>query len=173
MLKFVDTLTAINRRIMLGVSMVCLILAMILVSADAISRKFGFTVPGAVSITELLIAGLVFGGIVYAQTAGVHLYVGLLDGLLPRSGILLTDLIGLLAGFVATAFVGWFGFLQAIDSWTFNEIAESAVDVPLWPSRFVLAVGCLLLCLQFVLDALRIILKREERHAKIALDSAT
>jgi TRAP-type C4-dicarboxylate transport system permease small subunit len=173
MLKVVNTLTAINRKVMLTLAMICLILAMVLVSADAISRKFGVTVPGAVSITELLIAGLVFGGIVYAQTAGVHLYVGLLDGVLSETAILVTDLIGLLAGFISIGIMGWYGFLQAIDSWEFNEIAESAIDVPLWPSRFLLAVGCLLLCLQFILDAVRLILSREKRRAIISLDSAT
>ena len=136
---------------------------MLVVSADAVGRKLGITVPGAVSVTELFIAGLVFGGIVYAQTNNFHLYVGLLDNALPPIGRLLTDLLGLLIGFIATAFIAWFGFLTAIDSWQVGEISESTIDVPVWPSRFILAVGSALLCLQFVLDGLHRVLRYDGR----------
>jgi len=172
MLAVAARLTAINRRTTLVLSLICLIMAMLFVSADAISRKFGFTVPGAVSITELFISGLVFGGIVYAQTNRTHLHVGLLDAVLSRRGRMMTDLFGLAVGFLATATIAWFGFLQAIDSWLDNEIAESSIDVPLWPSRLVLAAGSALLCLQFVLDAAGLILTRSGQETR-TLDSAT
>lgn len=163
MLAIVERLTATNRRITLSVSIVCLVLAMFLVSADAIGRKLGVTVPGAYSITELFISGLVFGGIVYAQANNIHLYVGMLDNVLPPIGRLLTDLLGLLVGFVATWLIAWFGFQTAIDSWNVGEISESTIDVPVWPSRFILAIGSLLLCLQFVLDGLRLVLTYKGR----------
>ena len=107
MLTIVDRLTALNRQVTLNLSAFCLVLSMLVVSADAIGRKLGITVPGAVSITELFIAGMVFGGIVFAQTNNMHLYVGLLDSALPPIGRLLTDLLGLLIGFVSTAFIAW------------------------------------------------------------------
>jgi TRAP-type C4-dicarboxylate transport system permease small subunit len=158
---------------MLGLSIVCLVLAMILVSADAITRKFGYSLPGGVPITELFIGGLVFGGIVYAQATGVHLYVGLLDGLLPRAGILATDYFGLLLGFVSTGLIAWYGFAQAYDSWILHEVAEGKIFAPYWPSRLVLAIGSLLLCLQFVLDAARLYLTGEKHRSTINVDSAT
>lgn len=163
MLTVVDRLTAFNRQVTLNLSAFCLVLSMLVVSADAIGRKLGITVPGAVSVTELFIAGMVFGGIVFAQTNNMHLYVGLLDSVLPPIGRLLTDLLGLLIGFVSTAFIAWFGFLTAIDSWEVGEISESTIDVPVWPSRFILAIGSLLLCLQFVLDAIRQMVKYDGR----------
>ena len=61
MLTVVDRLTALNRQVTLNLSAFCLVLSMLVVSADAIGRKLGITVPGAVSITELFIAGMVFG----------------------------------------------------------------------------------------------------------------
>ena len=158
MLAIIERLTTLNRRISLQVSVACLVVAMLLVSADAIGRKLGVTVPGAYSLTELFIAGLVFGGIVYAQIIKIHLHVGLLDNALPPIGRLLTDLFGLLIGLVSTALIAWFGFLSAVDSWGVGEISESTIDVPVWPSRFILAIGCLLLCLQFILDGLRRVL---------------
>jgi TRAP-type C4-dicarboxylate transport system permease small subunit len=167
MLKLVDRLTEINARAMLGLSIVCLLLAMILVSADAITRKFGYTLPGGVPITELFIGGLVFGGIVYAQTTGAHLYVGLLDGLLPRWGLIATDYFGLLMGFVATALIAWYGFAQAYDSWLVHEVEEGKINVPYWPSRLVLGLGSLLLCVQFVLDAMRLHLSGEKYRVPI------
>lgn len=173
MLKLVDRLTDLNAKAMLSLSIVCLLLAMILVSADAIARKIGIVLPGGVPITELFIAGLVFGGIVYAQATGVHLYVGLLDHLLPRAGILMTDYFGLFLGFVATALITWYGFAQAYDSWVLHEVADGKIDVPYWPSRLVLAIGSLLLCLQFVLDAIRLSITGEKHRATINVDSAT
>ncbi len=173
MLRTVDRLTDINRKLTLGLSIVCLVLAMLLVSADAISRKFGYVLPGGVPITELLIAGLVFGGIVYAQTTGVHLYVGLLDRVLPRQGLIVTDLLGLFLGFASTALIAWFGFLQAANSWMVHEVSRSSIEVPYWPSRAVLAVGSTLLCLQFVLDAIRLLLTGEDNRSKGRVDTAT
>ena len=163
MLAIVDRLTALNRRVTLNVSAFCLVLSMLVVSADAIGRKLGITVPGAVSVTELFIAGMVFGGIVFAQTNNIHLYVGLLDAALPPIGRFLTDLLGLLIGFISTAFIAWFGLLSALDSWDVGEISESTIDVPVWPSRLILAIGSALLCLQFVLDGLRCMLKYDGR----------
>ncbi|MCP8937758.1 TRAP transporter small permease [Alsobacter sp. SYSU M60028] len=173
MLKLVEKLTDLNARFMLGLSIICLLLAMVLVSADAISRKFGYALPGGVPITELFVAGLVFGGIVYAQANGVHLHVGILDGVLPRRGIVLTDYFGLLVGFVAIGIITWYGFAQAFDSWLSHEASDDKIKVPFWPSRFVLALGSLLLCLQFVLDATRLYLTGKMHRSLGNVDSAT
>jgi TRAP-type C4-dicarboxylate transport system permease small subunit len=172
MLDLINRLTGVNRKVTLMLSIFCLLMAMFFVSADAIARKMGITVPGAISITELFISGLVFGGIVFAQTNQTHLHVGVLDVFMTRSGRLVTDLLGLFVGLVSTGLIAWFGALQAFDSYKVNEIAESTIDFPLWPSRFILAFGSALLCIQFILDGMRLILTRKERETQ-TLDSAT
>lgn len=155
-------LSGFNRAVLLGVSVLCLILAMVLVSADALLRKFGTPIDGAVPITELLISGLVFFGIVVAQASGLHLRVTVIDKALSPLGRLLCDLLGLLITFFVTLLIGWYGALQALDSWVSNEITESAVDIPVWPARLMLVLGCALLCLQVLLDAAQCLLSYPE-----------
>jgi TRAP-type C4-dicarboxylate transport system permease small subunit len=159
MLAAIVKISELNRLVLLTVSVVCLILAMGLVSADAIMRKLATPIPGAIPFTEFLVSGLVFFGIVVAQSSGLHLNVTIIDKALSPLNRLCCDLFGLGITLFVTVLVGWFGTLQTLDSWMSNEVTESTIDVPVWPARFLLAFGCLLLALEVILNAIRLILR--------------
>jgi len=159
MLAAIVKISELNRVVLLTVSVVCLILAMGLVSADAIMRKVATPIPGAIPFTELLVSGLVFFGIVVAQSSGLHLNVTIIDRTLSPLNRLCCDLLGLGITLFVTMLIGWFGALQTFDSWMSNEVTESTIDVPVWPARFLLAFGCLLLAIEVLLNAIRLILR--------------
>lgn len=51
---------------------------------------------------------------------------------------------------------GWAFFL---DAWTFNELDDSALGHPMWPPKFALFVGCFLITLRGIFEAIDALFK--------------
>lgn len=108
-------------------------------------------VPGPRELTESTMVLIVFGALAYAQIRRSHIRVELVYFQMPPRVRAVMDVITDLA---AIAFYGLI-LQQAIGeaqySLRINEATVGLIRFPLWPARFILAVGCALMILQLAL----------------------
>jgi TRAP-type C4-dicarboxylate transport system permease small subunit len=84
------------------------------------------------------------------------------------------ELVSLLIGCVATAYLAWSACLFTYESWEFNDMAQGMLPMPLWIPQLSFAFGSVLLWVA-VVDELILVMRGEtptfvraveERHAK-------
>lgn len=138
---------------------------MVLVVANALSRFFlNAPIVGTLEITESTLCVLIFLSVGFTQYEGGHIHVTLV---LQRMSAGARHALALLAAVLGLAFFAWsawsaWGF--AMKSLAMNEQEWGAIRFPLYPVKFVIFAGLLLLAGQFVLDALWVIAGGRPAH---------
>lgn len=133
-----------------------------LVDANVLGRKiFNQPVMGSVEISQALLVVCVMLGMPFAQASGAHLRVTLIVGHVPRRfGEILFGLAAL-AGCAVFAVLAWSSYGFALRAWNVGEeVWGASVRFPLWPVKAVIPLGAALLSLQFLLDAVRVLVFR-------------
>lgn len=129
--------------------------SMFLGAADVVGTKFlGVPVPGTLEITESTMVLIVFGALAYAQGGRAHIRVELLYGFVGPRAKSFMDAATHVIALVFFALLGWQGIDQAIYSWEINEATFGTIRLPLYPARFLLVCGTVLLLLQLTLDVI-------------------
>lgn len=129
-------------------------LLMMLILADAFGRKLGMPVPGALEFSEAAMVLVVFLPLMYVQMRGEHVFVGALTQKLPQRVQAFLDGMNALIGVGIFALLTWLATEKAWEAWLANEYRVAAVNVPIWPFRWLIPLGTGLLSLQLVLTAL-------------------
>lgn len=108
---------------------------------------------GALEFTESLLVLIIFLSLALTQYDGGHIRVTLLTRRLPANWGHAANIFCMLSG---AAFFGWCAYAAwrfAAQSYSFNEQEWGTIVFPLWPVKFVVFAGLLMLAIQFVLDA--------------------
>ena len=141
-----------------AVGSICLALMVLIVVVDLALRQIGGYIPGAISFEGILQAFIVFFGFAQAQANKEHIQVDLfINKLLPYGGILRRywDVVIYVMAIIFFGIIFW----ESIDSFKVSyQIKEfyggSTVRVPLYPARGALTVGCFLMIIQLIKDAI-------------------
>jgi len=133
-----------------------------LVDVNVIGRKlFNAPLLGSVEISQSLLVFSIMLGLPHAQAVGAHLRVTLVVGRVPRRlGEVLFGL-AMLAGAALFTLMAYstYGFaMRAYD--VGEEVWGAAFRFHLWPVKAALPIGAALLALQFLLDAIRVLVFR-------------
>jgi TRAP-type mannitol/chloroaromatic compound transport system permease small subunit len=149
-----------------------LVLLSCLISAgNAVSRYlFSLSSNAWLEIQWQMFAGTFLLGAPYVLLKNEHVRVDLLYG--PRSpeGKLWTDVIGLTL-FLApsTMLVAWFGWRFFAASFATGEMSSNAGGLPLWPVKFLLPLGFVLVLLQGLSELIK---RVAALRGRLALDTA-
>jgi TRAP-type C4-dicarboxylate transport system permease small subunit len=128
---------------------------MILMTADAVGRKFFRPVPGALEFSEAAMVAAVFLPLMYVQRRREHVFVSILtQGLAPRWQALL-DALAALVGVALFGLITWLAIDKAWDAWLIREYRVAVVPVPIWPFRWLIPLGTGLLCLELAFTVVR------------------
>jgi TRAP-type C4-dicarboxylate transport system permease small subunit len=130
--------------------------AMFLGFGDVIGTQFlGWPIPGVLEITESTMTLIVFGALAYAQIRRKHIRVELVySHMSPR----VQAVMDVVADVAALAFFGLLlseAVAEGLTSWRIREAADGLLHFPLYPARWVLIAGTLLLILQLLLDMIQ------------------
>jgi TRAP-type C4-dicarboxylate transport system permease small subunit len=109
---------------------------------------------GTLEFTESLLVLIIFLSVALTQFDGGHIRVTLLTRRLPKAWAQVLNVLCMLAG---AAFFTWCAYAAwkfALQSWSFKEQEWGTVVFPLYPVKFVVFVGLLMLAIQFLLDAI-------------------
>ena len=127
-----------------------------LVVSNVLSRYlFNTPVAGAFELSESLLVVIVFMSLALTQHADGHIRVILLTRRLPPYLARITHIFTLVIG---AAFFAWGSYAAwgfAMESYAINEQRWSSISYPLYPVKFVLFFGLVLLSVQYVLSALK------------------
>jgi len=127
--------------------------AMFLGTADVVGTQFlGTPVPGALELTESTMTLIVFGALAYAQIRRAHIRVELLYTRVGRRARLVLDILAHIAALIFFGLLAWQGVGEAMFSWSIDEATVGLIRFPLYPARWILVLGTVLLLLQLVLD---------------------
>lgn len=135
---------------------VALLLVMVAVSADAALRyALNRPIAGTLEGVELLLVLAVYAGLARTQAERGHIAVSLLsDRLAGRPRAALAGLASVLALALFGA-IAWATGQMAVRSWQMGEYSAGLVAFPLYPSRCLVTLGCLCLCLQLLVELAR------------------
>jgi len=139
-----------------GLVSACSIFAvLVLVVVNVIGRYlFNAPITGAFEITESLLVVIIMLGLALTQFHDGHIRVTILTRRLSRAGARLAKVATLLLGCVFFAWCAYASWKFAYQSYSFNEQEWGTVTFPLYPFKFVVFLGVVLLAVQFALDAI-------------------
>ena len=129
------------------------LIAMFLGAGDVVGTQFfGFPLHGAKEITESTMVLIVFGALAYAQIRRAHIRVELVHSRMTPRVQAAMDVVADIAALVFFGFLVWQSTLEAMLSWEIRETADGLLQVPLYPARWILVAGTVLLILRLILD---------------------
>ncbi|MBO0347441.1 TRAP transporter small permease subunit [Roseibium limicola] len=138
---------------------------MLLVIANAVSRFiFNAPVSGAFELTESMLTVLIFLSLALTQYEGGHIRVVLLTQRMPNGLQKAARFTALALGAIFFAWCTNAAWGYAMKSFAINEQQWGTVRYPLYPIKFVVFFGLMLLAIQFVLGSLRVLIKTEEHE---------
>lgn len=121
-------------------------------------RLMGSQIPSADDFAAWGLSASIFLALPAALMHGDHIRVTSLRQLMP---LRLGHFADILAAGFATVMMGWvawaiFGYVQ--ESWTYHEVSQGVIAVPLWVPQAPMAFGAVLFALAFAERTLRLIL---------------
>jgi TRAP-type mannitol/chloroaromatic compound transport system permease small subunit len=138
---------------MYTVGAVVVFIMMVLAATDAILRYLSpYGVPGTVNFEEFFMAAVVFLGMAFIQAKKGHVRVDLLILRLRgriRAGI---NVFVLFLAFGVACLITWQGWIMARDAWLIKQYTHGTPHLPIYPSKFLVPFGGVLLCLQLLVD---------------------
>lgn len=151
-------LRTIVRRLAIGLLLlgsIGMIVSMLLGFADVVGTKFfDWPVPGTLEVTESTMVLIVFGALAFAQINRAHIRVEIFYNLGGPRARAWMDALTHLVALVYFALVCWLGVNEALYSWDLKEATMGTIRFPLFPARFLLALGTFLLVVQLALDVI-------------------
>ena len=130
-----------------------MISSMLVGVADVVGTEFfGAPVLGTLEFTESTMVLIVFGALAYAQERRAHIRVELLYGHAGARGKSLMEAVTHIVAFIFFALVAWQGLGELLYSWEMKEATMGSVRFPLYPARFFLLLGAVLLLLRLAID---------------------
>jgi TRAP-type C4-dicarboxylate transport system permease small subunit len=134
-----------------SVGTVCILLLMILTTADVVLRYIlGTPLKGAFEISEMLMLSSVFLGMAYTQSLHEHINADFLVSRLSKRTNLLLETVLLLPALLIYALLAWQGTIFFIDSLRTGEYRWGLLRIPLWPARLMVPLGASFLCIRFI-----------------------
>ena len=121
--------------------------------ADVVGTEFlGRPLLGTLEFTESTMVLVVFGALAYAQERRAHIRVELLYGVAGARGKSFMEAVTHIVAFLFFGLVAWQGVGELLYSWEMKEATMGSVRFPLYPARFFLLLGAVLLVLRLAID---------------------
>ncbi len=141
-----------------SISGVCIILFIVTIVPDAITRSFAsYSMQGISEFNILTLVVLVFLAQASAQCRKEHFQVRILLDNLPSSLVPVSQFFIYAAQLVVAGMFAWLTTSRAVMAYTINESTFSVISFPVWPARIVIAVGLWMLTVQLLIDLLRVV----------------
>lgn len=121
-------------------------------AADVATRQLtGSSIPGVVEYSEVLMVGLIFLGLAYAQRTGAHIGVDLVTERMPVRVAHAVRSVGLLLAILVLAVMAWETLEVALRAVESREYRFGLVQVPIWPARLLIPIGLVALLLELAI----------------------
>lgn len=143
-------LSKVERFLEILAGVVIALLMLITVVDVALRTMTGRGLAGAVEYSEVLLVIGVALGLGAAESNHVHVRTGVLADRLRRRSRDVVRRVGAIVPVICLGMLLWASGSQAITSTLHGELRYSMVFVPVWPARILLALGFLLVTIEFL-----------------------
>ena len=139
-------------------------LLMMSVAALDIITTYAFLrpIPATFEFVETMLVVVAFFAIPLAQSQRAHIRVELIYNQMPKYLQVFCDLFGYILNIIFYALIAFYGWRAGMISLQQAEIAPGIINWPLWPARFFLFLGALMMTIQCVADAIALLLGRSD-----------
>jgi TRAP-type C4-dicarboxylate transport system permease small subunit len=120
-----------------------------LILAQVVARNLGSTVRDAEEFAAWAMAAAGFFGLPYALHCGSHIRVQVFTRFLSARAQHALEVIASVIGLALAAFLAWYCAAFVVESYTFKEVSQGLVPVPLWLPQLPMALGSALLVVAF------------------------
>lgn len=138
----------------LSLGMGWVLVMMFLTTLDVGGRYFfSSPIPGAIEMSEFMLA--VFGvlGIAYTHGVGANVKVTMLTGKLPVRVASLLELITGLLSLQIVSMLTWYGVVMGMDEFK-NGTTTDTLAIPIFPLHLLLSIGAFLLMLEILMTVI-------------------
>lgn len=132
-----------------------IVIMMIMITIDAIGRKFGLPVPGGLEFSEAMMVAIVYLSLMAVQRHRENVFVSIATNRLSRRATALLDVVTAILALALFAIFTWIALEKALDAYSIREYRVAAITVPIWPFRFIIPFGLALLCIEMVATVAR------------------
>ena len=140
------------------ISVSILTVMMLMVTANVFGRYiFNEPIESTLEFTEFFMVAIVYMGLAYTQFLKANINIELLTSRLSGKKRSACDLVSYLACFALFALIVWHGTRMFIDSWEMREITMGTVELPVYPSKLLVPVGSLIVCVRFLIDIVEVV----------------
>lgn len=136
------------------VACAAVVLMMLLTCADVVLRLFGHPILGTYEMIGFLGTAVISFALAYTSLEKGHIAVELLVDHLPKRFQVFINAINALIGVALFSLITWQSFIYAGDLRGSGEVSLT-LQVPTYPFVYGISLGCGLLCLVLLTDAVR------------------
>jgi len=146
----------------------------VLMIGQSVLREFGVRTGAVNDVVSWFCAAAAFFSMAHAFKHGDFVRVTLLLESVSAATRRRLEIVALVIGTVAVAYLAWWACTFTYESWEFNDIAQGLLPMPMWIPQLSFAAGSVLLLIAIV-DELFLVLQGqvptyvrevEERHAR-------
>ncbi len=140
------------------VSASLILFAMLLVSAEVISRKFlNAPIHGQLELGELLMPPIIFLAIAYTQSTGGHVRMTIVIDRLAPTWRHVAEIVVKLLAIAVYAVLCYYSAKFAYRTWLFDDVTMSPPYFVIWPSAIMVPIGLFLVTLRVYLEVLHLL----------------
>jgi TRAP-type C4-dicarboxylate transport system permease small subunit len=156
------------------VSAALILFAMLLVSAEVISRKFfNMPIPGQLELGELLMPPIIFLAIAYTQSTGGHVRMTIVIDHMPPAWRHAAEIIVKILAIAVYAVLCFYSAKFAWRTWQFHDVTMSPPYFLIWPSAIMVPIGMFLVTLRIYLEVLHLLFPKLLPDGEPGLASAS
>ncbi len=129
---------------------ICLVLMTLLILAQIVSRSLGIIIPSSEDFAAWILSAIIFFGLAYTFNSGGHIRVTILLSRLTGKTKYIVESINLLVGIMISAYLAYYTIFTVYESYTFNDVTDTYLPMPLWVVQLPMAIGSFCLFIAIV-----------------------
>ncbi len=130
----------------------CIVLITVMILAQIVGRWFGVIIPSTEDFSGYLLAAASFLALAYTFRHGAHIRVTLLIHLLSPAHQRKLMYFVLFIFSVVTGFGAYHLSYLVYESWSFRELSQGYIAIPIWIPQLPMALGAVILFIALVDD---------------------
>lgn len=150
-----------------GVWLIVFLMALI-ISDVAYRTLAGRSILGAYNLAEIVMVGICFFSLAYAQKKRGHVRMEVLVDRLRGKALHLTEIVAFFVSLAICALIFYQSILEALLAVDINLITSGIIQWPAWPFKIVVAFGFFLLCIRIgiqLTQQIRLLVAEGKHHA--------
>ncbi len=126
---------------------------MLMVFTDAVLRGlFNLAILGVTEISATLLVAMIYIGLPGTQSLGANFRVTILTDRMPSWFTTACAWLAYVAFLPCLLIIFWFCLHAAMFSWERGETSYGLIEIAIWPTRLLIAIGLGFLILQYLVD---------------------